>query len=69
MSEAPTVDTTYPIEESKYGIHDDNCYGRCADHRDWFVWGTRGLLDPDEAHEILDMVLNRLAGSSPESER
>jgi hypothetical protein len=59
--EVPAAALERPVETSKYGEHDDNCYGRCVDHRDWFTWGTRGLLTPEEAHEVLDMVLNRLA--------
>ena len=44
---------------------DDRCYGRCDSPqglRDWFSYETRGLLTPDEAHEVLDMVLNRIHG-------
>lgn len=42
---------------------DDNCYGRCDSPdglRDWFIWETRGTLTPREAHEVLDMLLNKL---------
>ena len=43
------------------GITDDECHGRCADLRDWFTWECRGLLHEEEPHNLLDMLLNRLA--------
>jgi hypothetical protein len=46
------------------GITDDRCHDRCADLLLWFTWETRGLLDDGEAHEVLDMVLNRLASDA-----
>jgi hypothetical protein len=48
------------------GITDDECHGRCKDLREWFTWETRGLMVPEEAHQVLDMVLNRLASDRPE---
>jgi hypothetical protein len=42
-------------------VTDDRCQGRCADLRDWFTWECRGLMDDEESHQVLDMVLNRLA--------
>lgn len=47
--------------EQELGVTDDRCHGRCEDLRDWFVWETRGLMASVAAHEVLDMVLNRLA--------
>lgn len=58
---------TTPTERADlhpYGPADDVCYGRCGDLREWFVFETRGLMHEEEAHEVLDMVLNRLAASS-----
>lgn len=48
---------------------DDTCYGRCDNPSGilaWFQFETRGLLDPEEAHEVLDMLLNKIrAGNTP----
>ena len=46
------------------GVTDDTCHGRCADLRAWFAHETRGLLHEEEAHEVLDMLLNRLAADA-----
>jgi hypothetical protein len=46
-------------------ITDDQCHGRCRDLLPWFVWETRGLMEDGEAHNVLDMVLNRLASDAP----
>lgn len=43
------------------GITDDVCHGRCENLRSWFTWECRGLMDDEESHQVLDMVLNRLA--------
>lgn len=54
-----------PLERAErhpFGPADDTCHGRCTPElRDWFVFESRGLLVPEEAHELLDMLLNRLA--------
>lgn len=42
------------------GIADDSCQDRCREYLHWFRFETRGLLDHEEAHEVLDMVLNRI---------
>jgi hypothetical protein len=47
--------------ERAAGLTDDTCYRRCENLHDWFVWECRGLMSPEEAHEVLDMLLNRLA--------
>lgn len=42
---------------------DDTCYGRCDSPEGlslWFQHETRGLLDGEVAHEVLDMLLNKL---------
>ena len=52
-------ETTDPVVVASLG--DDTCYGRCADLLDWFAWECRGLLLPEESHNVLDMLLNRLA--------
>ena len=43
---------------------DDKCHGRCGPYRDWFAWECRGLMVPEESHNVLDMILNRLATQS-----
>ena len=43
------------------GVTDDSCQGRCSTLLSWFIWETRGLMSAGEAHNVLDMVLNRLA--------
>jgi hypothetical protein len=43
------------------GVTDDACYGRCEQYRDWFAHECRGVMHPEEAHNVLDMLLNRLA--------
>jgi hypothetical protein len=42
------------------GVTDDSCQGRCSTLLPWFVWETRGLMSDGEAHNVLDMVLNRV---------
>lgn len=51
------------------GLTDDTCQGRCADLRDWFTYECRGLMDDGEAHNVLDMLLNRLAADASMPER
>lgn len=46
------------------GVTDDRCHTRCRDLLDWFVWETRGLMSDGEAHNVLDMLLNRLASDT-----
>lgn len=43
------------------GVTDDQCHGRCSELLPWFTWETRGLMEEGEAHNVLDMLLNRLA--------
>ncbi len=50
-----------PAQRERQYPADDTCHGRCAALRDWFAYETRGLMDPDESHNVLDMLLNRLA--------
>ncbi len=42
------------------GMTDDRCHHRCTYLLDWFTWECRGLMDEEESHNVLDMVLNRL---------
>lgn len=51
------------LEQELARFTDDTCYGRCDSPdglRDWFIWETRGLLLPEEAHAVLDLLLNKL---------
>ena len=51
------------LERELRRFTDDTCYGRCDNPdglRSWFTHETRGLLHPEEAHEVLDMVLNKI---------
>jgi hypothetical protein len=48
---------------------DDTCYGRCDSPEGllaWFQHETRACMCPEEAHEVLDMVLNKLKTEVPE---
>lgn len=52
------------LEREVARFTDDACYGRCDNPEGmlhWFQHETRGLLGHEEAHEVLDMLLNKLA--------
>lgn len=51
------------LEQEILKFTDDTCYGRCVSSDGmlaWFQHETRGLLDDEEAHQVLDMLLNKL---------